>query len=483
MKVSQQLLLLILTTIIAISAIFYYFGKNRQEEFFQEFLKEHTSMTLKYLSLRVDNALKNDTLDQNEKDKILDILRNDQHIILFQVYNLNNKDLIFSEQFTDVLDISNLTLTDKTSKAKDKCLYDQYIFMSEDIKVKSKDLRFFIAISNEFIKKEEAEQLHGLLLRTLIIFFGASFIAFLFISNINKPLKKLTETAKEIIIGNRNTKADESRGGREVRELAKTLNTMISTINDDQRAIEDNNKVLLEANVKLQKEIAERKKVEESLERSGDNLKKIFNSIPFPLVIIDPDDAKVLLCNSKFRPIFRGVESGDIFIKDHFVDKQDAENLLSALSSGDFKNDWETKLKDKNGREFHTIISSAAINFHDKDAALLAIMDIDDRKLQQQAFQRVIEGTSYTKGEEFLRSLVKNLAMVMKVKYAGVMEIVKEKKDTARALAYWWDDHFVEPFEYNIKGTPCEKVVKGEMLQYTDDLKRFIPGYLRNTEQ
>src|SRR5690606_16758666 len=67
----------------------------------------------------------------------------------------------------------------------------------------------------------------------------------------------------------------------------------------------------------------------------------------------------------------------------------------------------------------------------------------------------IVEGTASVIGDEFFRTLVRNLAEVLGVRYAFVAEFTGVKT-RVRTLALWARDRFVDNIEYDLAGTPCE---------------------------
>ena len=76
------------------------------------------------------------------------------------------------------------------------------------------------------------------------------------------------------------------------------------------------------------------------------------------------------------------------------------------------------------------------------------------------ALKQIVEGTSDCVGQEFFKSLVKNLAEILDVFGVWVTEYL-EQEERLRALAFYLNGKFVDEYEYLIKGTPCEPVVNG----------------------
>ena len=86
----------------------------------------------------------------------------------------------------------------------------------------------------------------------------------------------------------------------------------------------------------------------------------------------------------------------------------------------------------------------------------------------------VVEGTVHSTGEEFFQSLVRNLATAIDVRYAFVAEFT-EDNTRVRTLAYWSVDQAHENVEYQLEGTPCEDVVRGNLCHYPRGVKEKFP--------
>ena len=92
-----------------------------------------------------------------------------------------------------------------------------------------------------------------------------------------------------------------------------------------------------------------------------------------------------------------------------------------------------------------------------------------DRSIDEEAaFRAIVQGTSTGTGEKFFSSLVENLAEVLKVHGAWVTEFYP---DTLRlkAFAFRLGNGWVDDYEYDIKGTPCEPVIESEELFHVPD--------------
>nr|MBS0020473.1 sigma 54-interacting transcriptional regulator [Gammaproteobacteria bacterium] len=72
---------------------------------------------------------------------------------------------------------------------------------------------------------------------------------------------------------------------------------------------------------------------------------------------------------------------------------------------------------------------------------------------------RLLEGTADKTGEAFFRALVHNLAEALGTHGAWVTDYLPRER-RLRARAFWLGGQWVENYEYDIAGTPCEPVVE-----------------------
>lgn len=90
------------------------------------------------------------------------------------------------------------------------------------------------------------------------------------------------------------------------------------------------------------------------------------------------------------------------------------------------------------------------------------------------ALRAIMEGTARTTGREFFQSLVRHLAQAVGTRYAFVAEFAGFGR--ARTLAYWFRDRIIDNVEWNLTGTPCEDVVRGQLCHHPTDVKARFPG-------
>jgi PAS domain S-box-containing protein len=106
---------------------------------------------------------------------------------------------------------------------------------------------------------------------------------------------------------------------------------------------------------------------------------------------------------------------------------------------------------------------------------------VDERDAMHLALRAIVEGTATATGTEFFYALVRELAQALNVRYAFVSELL-ESKARVRTLAFWFDGKFIDNIEYDLEGSPCEVVIRGETVYYTSRVYEMFPREKELTE-
>ena len=126
-------------------------------------------------------------------------------------------------------------------------------------------------------------------------------------------------------------------------------------------------------------------------------------------------------------------------------------------------------------------MNGAAEPFADQRSALSSdpmLESADERDAMHLALRAIVEGTATATGTEFFYALVRELARALNVDNALVCELL-ECQTRVRPLAFWSGGQFIENTEFDLDGTPCEVVIRGETVYYTRKVYEMFP---RNTE-
>ena len=91
------------------------------------------------------------------------------------------------------------------------------------------------------------------------------------------------------------------------------------------------------------------------------------------------------------------------------------------------------------------------------------------------ALRAILEGTATETGERFFAALVQSLARALNTHGAWVTEYFADTR-RLRALAFWMDGHWVQDYEVDIAGSPCEKVIDTVgLIHFPDRLLDLYP--------
>lgn len=100
----------------------------------------------------------------------------------------------------------------------------------------------------------------------------------------------------------------------------------------------------------------------------------------------------------------------------------------------------------------------------------------DGHDAQDQKVRLIFQGTAAAVGVEFFSTLVKNLAEVLSTEGAWVTEFLPQSS-RLRAKAFWFGGKFVDDYEYDITGTPCEPVIcDGSTVHIPEKITELFPN-------
>ena len=86
--------------------------------------------------------------------------------------------------------------------------------------------------------------------------------------------------------------------------------------------------------------------------------------------------------------------------------------------------------------------------------------DVTSLRRMESILDAIVAGTTGAYGETFFRTLVRHFAAALEVPCAFITECADYPPSRLRTLAFWSSSSFLDNFEYDLPGTPCETVVK-----------------------
>jgi PAS domain S-box-containing protein len=136
---------------------------------------------------------------------------------------------------------------------------------------------------------------------------------------------------------------------------------------------------------------------------------------------------------------------------------------------------FESSHRAKNGRSYPVEILISYLELDGKEYNFAQVKDISDRQQQENALRFIVEGTVSKTGNEFFRACVQHLAEIFHIQYAFITELADETFSQSRMLSLWTGEGFVEPYEFDLAGTPCSVVFQENWGIFPDALQARFP--------
>lgn len=112
---------------------------------------------------------------------------------------------------------------------------------------------------------------------------------------------------------------------------------------------------------------------------------------------------------------------------------------------------------------------------NDAEGAVIRVDDVTGRVLIEDSIRNIVEGVSAT-GRQFFNSMVSQLAKSLDADFAYISEYCDETHETMRTIAVLDNGNVVDNFDYALRGTPCERVLNGDICIFTSDVHKQFPA-------
>lgn len=93
----------------------------------------------------------------------------------------------------------------------------------------------------------------------------------------------------------------------------------------------------------------------------------------------------------------------------------------------------------------------------------------------EEVLRAVAEGTAQATGEDFFRALAQELPAALELRYCFLTRCLGTPPSRVATLAFWSGESFLDNFEYDLVGTPCQGVVAGEACVYPCGIQALFP--------
>lgn len=131
----------------------------------------------------------------------------------------------------------------------------------------------------------------------------------------------------------------------------------------------------------------------------------------------------------------------------------------------------ELLARHKDGTLIPVEISFGPVRLGGAQLVCCGLRDLRERVRAERLLRAILEGTAAHTGEEFLRALVRNLALALQVRHAFVSELLPQPPARARVLAFWDGTDFAPPCVHELATGPCAEVLRDGELFVRDGLR------------
>jgi PAS domain S-box-containing protein len=180
----------------------------------------------------------------------------------------------------------------------------------------------------------------------------------------------------------------------ELQKLAAKYNVRVEELRQKAEAYEtrppyiiEQAKHRLEASARLIGEIIERKKAEVALRESEERFRVISQASPVNIAVSRNSDGIILFTNQTYNKTF-GYDEHELIGRkapELYYDLKDRKTLMNSIKKQGFIQNYEVKVKKKNGVPFWISASASPIQIAGESALLSASIDITERKMAEDA--------------------------------------------------------------------------------------------------
>ena len=259
------------------------------------------------------------------------------------------------------------------------------------------------------------------------------------------------------------------------------VSTVVQDITERKRIEEEVRQAHEHLEQRVQERTAQLHSTHNSLRESEERFRSIFENAAAGMALVEADGSFIQI-NAAFCRFLGYTEEEllRITVADvtHPGDRNETVAHLAEVRAGTRQvTDLDKRYVRKNGEIVWGHVTAARLPGPQRTRirSMAMVQAITARKWAEGALRAVVEGTSAAVGEEFFPSLVRHLAAALQVRYAFVSEVHPTVPKRLRLLTMWDGCGFAEPFEYDVTGTPCEKVFAEGLAHYPSGVRETFP--------
>lgn len=277
--------------LIVFSGIYIYIHNNFMG-FVRKGFDENTNATSKFISLGLEYGINEE--NYNLREEVLEWAQADQYLDFLALFD-SKGEMLVSLPDSITPDYNYLVGLKEDSPIQNGIIIKRRLLNTELFG----DLELFLGFKTEKLREQQKEIQSALLIRVFFFLITGILLTFGFAQMITRPLRNLTKVAGHIKDDNLAVRADEKKGGEEIRELSRSFNKMVASVTNTQAKLKDQNISLSKANEQLQKTISEKEKAENAIRESERLIRAVLDTAPVSIVYLD-EELNIKIANKIF---------------------------------------------------------------------------------------------------------------------------------------------------------------------------------------
>ncbi|MBI1889141.1 MAG: PAS domain S-box protein [Burkholderiales bacterium] len=238
--------------------------------------------------------------------------------------------------------------------------------------------------------------------------------------------------------------------------------------------------------VSIAEDITQKRQAEEAYRLSQVKFSSAFHGSPDYISISRIEDGVLLDINDayeKFTGYTRKEAIGKSTLElNMWPFPEERAVLMEQLKATGVARDLPIRLKLKSGELRSCRINANTFNIEDVPHMMAVVRDVTDQStLKEQkaeidrALLRLAQGIQGTEGEAFFELLVTDIAAALRTDRAFIALRSPDTPDRIHTIAAYSEQHFVQNFEYDLPGSPCEHIMSNGLYVFAGGVKAMFP--------
>jgi len=214
-----------------------------------------------------------------------------------------------------------------------------------------------------------------------------------------------------------------------------------------------------------------RRRVEDALRRSGENLRRILNRLPARILMVDETGAIRFMTHADMGETPLSL----LDLLEPAQHEQVLFNLKRAIQQGEMSQlQARMRFPDHNEERMHNLHFSPMLHGSHAEA-LLTAEDVEDRHRAEQILRHLQEDSNALEPETLLGQILRQLGELLEADFAFLSELPEANEQRCKAIATYSRHQDLPLFENHLEGTPCGEVIKGGLCVYPRNARTHFP--------